>query len=149
MLKLNRNGYIAHLLVNYGADLEKYTRDLCGVIRGLGIAFMVICTIIIVSVAASILLFAWVVPLLAYGFTDLVWSESMFTVPFVFLCVLCGTVLVDVSFKSFSRWREDRRYKSGYYDDHNHEATEPSLFAVWYDGFKNKYCPRVEFVDKD
>lgn len=147
MLKLDKNGYIAHMLANYGAGEAKYSRDLCGVIRGLMLSSVMILALITAATGGVFVFFAWVVPLLAYGFNVSVWHEPFFTLTFILFCAMCVATTGSMVQRKYYRWREEKRIKSGYYDEHS-EPDDPSIFDVWYDGFKNKYCPRVEFVDK-
>lgn len=148
MLKLDRNGYIAHLLANYGADEAKYSRDLCGVIRGLMLSSVMIIALITAATGGIFLLFAWIVPLLAYGFNYAVWYEPFFSLTFIIFSISCVAMTASMVQSKYNRWREGKRIKNGYYDEY-FGPDDPSIFEVWYDGFKNKYCPRVEFVDKD
>lgn len=150
MLKLDSNGRIAHLLVNYTNNPEKYSRDLCGVIRGLLTAFFGICFIILITSATTTVLFGWIVPLLAYGFTWDVTREPAFIIPLIFFCIVTFIFTLEYISRKIKAalWQRKLKLYNQVYDE-TWVAPQPSIFAVWYDGFKNKYCPRVEFVDKD
>jgi hypothetical protein len=92
-------------------------------------------------------LFTWVVALAACGFSwDLAIDEPAFKFSlsaFAFAVVLCFLGWVDIKIAAARRERINKLYEQGLRPDGG-----PSLFAAWYDGVKNKYCPRVEFVDK-
>lgn len=145
MLKLDNNGYIRHLIRHYTSDRSRYTNDLCGVIKGVILSLLTILVIIVGSVAIICLFFGWVVPLLAYNFTSGVYAEPFFQVS---LGMLGGAILLAcIMFLDFIM--AERRRERKWLINNGELEMQPSILAVWYDGFKNKYCPRVEFVDKD
>jgi hypothetical protein len=138
MLKLKTDGYIYHLLENYGSRNPYYINNLCDVVKGLMQAMIVICLMITVALAFSIVSFAWIIPLLVHGFSwEALVNENIFTLSFTLFVFICLFVLAAWG---DSKIAEARRVRS--------EDDKVSLIAAWYDGFKNKYCPRVEFVDK-
>lgn len=147
MLKLDTNGYIYHLLMNYSSRNPYYINNLCEVVKGLLSSVAIICLMIGLAVGVSVLLFTWVVILAASRFSwELAVDEQAFIFSLVslgFAIVLCFCGWVDSKIAEARRKRINKLYEQGLRPE-----DQPSLFAVWYDGVKNKYCPRVEFVDK-
>lgn len=133
MLKIDRNGYIYHLLINYSMRSNPYQiNNLCDVIKGLLSAAFLICCVIAVAVVMSVAFFAWTIPFMVHGFSSILFTNDVFIISFGGMSLII--LLISVGTISSIRGRQPSR--------------EPSFLSVWYDGVKNKYCPRVEFVDK-
>lgn len=143
MLKLNINGYIYHLLSNYTPDKSSYCYDLCGVIKGLCIAvFEIILIIGVSSLLIYVFLLGWIVPVLVFAFQPIELLDTTFFISFFAFCILVVGVTGIIISYLVDRYYVNRR------NVRTKINKQPSFFLVWYDGFKNKYCPRVEFVDK-
>lgn len=138
MLKINSDGYIYHLLKNYSGYSAYRTTDLCSVMRSLVLSVFFICVIIACSVGAGVTLFAWVIPFMAFGFDAILLSDRLFVQSFAAMLIILIFVVSVLIANGFSKIKQ--RWNG---------TVEPSVLSVWYKGFKDKYCPLVEFVDKD
>lgn len=140
MLKINSDGYIYHLLKNYSGHSAFRVTDLCSVMRSLVWSVFFICVIIALSVGVGFTLFAWVIPFMVFGFDAILLSDHLFVQSFAAMLVILIFVVSVLIANGFSKIKQ--RWNGTI-------TGEPSVLLVWYKGFKDKYCPLVEFVDKD
>ena len=148
MYTIKTNSLLYHFLQNYGGGNLYRRKDLCSVIRGIFRGILYACFIVCLGVFIVSMSLAWLLPVIAGGLYLIQpgdFAAMSVALAFLFYVVFPTILLILYVGDNIIHYAKKKLNPKFY----SNEDVQETFLSTWYDGFKNKYCPRVEYLHPD